>query len=138
MALDANRDVKFFASQELVELGVADAVRIHKGALVGLDAASGWARPLVAGDAFLGVAYAEADNTGAGHAAGAIRARLHQHVDIVHAVSGLAQTDIGGEVYASDDGTLTTSAGGNSRVGRIVAVEGVNLARVRCQPHAST
>lgn len=137
MALTANQEVKHFTSQELIDLGVDDNVNIYKGAFVGLNAATGYARPLVAGDAYLGLAYAQADNTVAGHTAGGIDVRLHQNVDVVHTLSGVALTDIGAVVYASDDGTLTLTAAGNSRVGRVVAVEGTNLARVRLQPTAS-
>ncbi len=134
MALSADRDVQFYVSQELVELPVADNVKIYKGALVGRDRSTGYARPLTAGDDFLGVAYRLADNTGAGHTAGGINVRLHQMVDVVHALSGVTVSEIGKDVYASADDTLTLTPTGNSRVGRIVAVETSNTARVRCQP----
>ena len=138
MALTANRELKFYASQELIDMPVDDNVDIFKGSFVGVNASTGYARPLVAGDAFLGVAYSQADNTGASHAAAAILVRIHQPLDIVHYLSGAVATDVGKVIYASDDGTLTLSASGNSRVGRIVALEGANLVRVRCQPIAST
>jgi len=134
MALSADQEVKFYASQELVELGVDDNVVIYKGALVGLNAATGYARPLVAGDAFVGLAYRQADNTVAGHTAGGVSVKLHQNIDAVLPLSGVSVTDIGAEVYASDDATLTLTATGNSRIGRIVAVEGSGLARVRLKP----
>lgn len=137
MPLSANRDVKFYASHELVELPVQDNVNIHKGALVGRNRGTGYARPLIAGDEFLGLAYQQADNTVVGHTAGGIRVRLHQMVDIVHALAGVVTADIGKDVYASHDGTLTLAPAGNSRVGRIVAIEGTGLARVRLQPAMS-
>ena len=34
MALTADRELKFFASQELIDLGVDDNVKIYKGGLV--------------------------------------------------------------------------------------------------------
>ena len=138
MALSANRDLKFYASQDLIEIPVDDNVNIYKGAFVGLNASTGYARPLTAGDSFLGVAYAQADNTVSGHSAAGIRVRLHQAIDIVHTLTGVGGVNIGSEVYASADGALTLTSSGNSRVGRIVAVEGTSLARVRCQPIAST
>lgn len=138
MALSANREVKFYASQELIDIPVDDNVDIYKGAFVGINSSTGYARPLTAGDDFLGVAYKQADNTVTGHTAGGIKVRLHQSVDIVHTLSGVSATDIGSVVYASDDGTLTLTSNGNSRIGRIAAVEGTNLVRVRCQPIAST
>lgn len=134
MALSADREVKFYTTPELIELPVEDNVRIFKGALVGRHRTTGYARPLVAGDEFLGLAYARADNTLAGHVAGGISVRLHQSIDIVHALSGVGLGDLGKEVYASNDSTLTLAPAGNSRIGRIVALEGAGLARVRCQP----
>lgn len=137
MALTADRDVRFYTSQELIDLPVQDGVRIWKGALVGLNTSGGYARPLVAGDLFLGIAYGQVDNTGVDHAAGQVRVRLHQMIDIVHALPGVTRGDVGGSVYASDDATLTLTAASNSRVGRVVAVEGTNVARVRCEPLVS-
>lgn len=134
MALSENRELVFYTSQELIDLPVDDNVKIYKGAVVGRNRSTGYARGLVAGDEFLGVAYQEADNTGAGHTAGGVNVRLHQNVDVVHAVTGVVTGDIGRDVYASDDGTLTLAPAGNSRVGRVVAVEAANLARVRCRP----
>lgn len=134
MALTADREVQFFASQELVDIGVDDNVVIYKGAFVGRNRSTGYARPLTAGDEFLGVAYKRADNTIAGHTAGGVTVRLHQSVDIVHALSGVAVGDIGKDVYASADDTLTLTPTGNTRVGRIVAVDATDVARVRCQP----
>lgn len=136
MALTANRDVEFFASPELIDVPVDDNVTIFKGALVGRNRTTGYARPLHAGDEFLGVAYRAADNSVAGHAAGGINVRLHQAVDIVHALASVTTGDIGKDVYASDDETLTLTPTGHSRVGRIVMLEGAGVARVRCQPVA--
>ncbi len=134
MALTANRDVKFYASMELVELGVDDSAVIYKGALVGRNRATGYARGLVAGDEFLGVAYEKADNTISGHSAGGVLVKLHQAIDVVHALAGVAAGDVGKDVYASADDALTLTPTGNSRVGRVVAVESSGVARVRCQP----
>jgi hypothetical protein len=134
MALSENRELVFYTSQELIDLPVDDNVTIYKGALVGRNRASGYARGLVAGDDFLGIAYQEADNTGPGHAAGGVRVRLHQNVDVVHALTGVVNGDIGRDVYASDDGMLTLTPTGNSHVGRVVAIEATSVARVRCRP----
>ena len=134
MALTVDRNVEFYASEELVDFPVKDNVKIYKGGFVWRDRATGYEHPLAAGDEYLGLAYRQADNTASGHAAGGINARLHQSVDIVHALSGVTLGDVGKDVYASDDETLTLTPTGNSRVGRIVAVENTNLARVRCRP----
>jgi len=137
MGLTVNRNVDFFASADLIDLPVADNVNIYKGAFVGRDRTTGLARPLVGGDDFLGIAYRQADNTLPGHTPGGVSVRLMQAVDIVHILVGVTNSDIGKEVYASADDTLTLVATGNSRVGRVVAVEKAGVARVRCQPLAS-
>jgi hypothetical protein len=134
MALSNDRNVDFFASEELVDFPVKDNVKIYRGAFVGRDRATGYARALVAGDEFLGVAYRQADNTVSGHAAGGINVRLHQSVDMVNTLTGVAVGDVGKEVFASDDETLTLAPTGNTRIGRVVSVEGANLARVRSRP----
>jgi hypothetical protein len=138
MALTADRELEFYASQELVDIPVDDDVKIYKGAFVGHNRATGYARALVAGDELLGIAYRQVDNTVSGHSAGGVNVRLHQALDIVHTLTGVTQGDLGKEVFASADDTLTLAPAGNSRIGRVVAVEGTNLARVRCEPVAQT
>ena len=137
MALTADREVEFFATQELIDVPVDDNVVIYKGALVGLNSSTGFARPLVAGDLFIGVAYRKADNTIAGHTAGGIRVRLHQAVDIVHTLTGISNSNVGATVYASADDTLTLTSTSNSRVGVIVGKPAGNTARARTQPWQS-
>jgi len=134
MALTADRNLEFYASQELVDIPVDDNVTVYKGALVGRNRSTGYARPLSAGDEFLGVAYRQADNTVTGHTAGGINVRLHQGIDVVHSLSGVTNADIGRVVHASADDTLTLTPTGNSRIGRVVVVESSNVARVRCGP----
>src|SRR5262249_18680483 len=116
MSLSANRELPFFTTDELIDLPVDDNVNIYKGAFVGHNRSTGYARPLAAGDEFLGVAYRQADNTITGHTAGGINVRLHQSIDIVHTLTSVANADIGKDVYASDDGTLTLTPTGKSRI----------------------
>ncbi|MBK9127881.1 MAG: hypothetical protein IPM13_08770 [Phycisphaerales bacterium] len=137
MPLTADRNVNFYPTDELIDLPVDANARIYKGALVGRNRATGYCRPLAAGDAYVGLAYAQADNTFPGNQAGGILARLHQSVDIVHALAGVGIGDIGKDVYGSGDDTLTLVPTGNSRIGRIVAVESAGVARVRVRPVAS-
>jgi len=116
MALTANRELDRYVDQELRRYPVAGGVHVYKGALVGLS--GGYARPLVAGDRFLGIAYEESDNSaGAG---GASWVRVFTQGDFEHALVGAAPADVGRPVYASADDTLTLSAAGNSYVGWLV------------------
>ncbi|MGB2985845.1 MAG: capsid cement protein [Phycisphaerae bacterium] len=118
MALSANREVDHYIDQELRSLQVAADTHIYKGALIGL--ASGYARPLTAGDLFVGIAYEEMDNTGG--SAGDKSVRIYTLGDFGHALSGAAVTNIGDAVYASADDTLTFTSTSNSYVGHAVDV----------------
>ncbi|MFO0840513.1 MAG: hypothetical protein U1D55_18555 [Phycisphaerae bacterium] len=133
MPLNANRDVNFFTTQELIDVPVDVSTVIYKGAFVGRNRSTGYARPLVIGDEYLGIAYRQANNNYSGATAGGISVRLHQRIDIVHTVAGVAIADLGRDVYAIDDSTLITTPLSGSRVGKIVGIEGTNLARVRCE-----
>ncbi len=90
---------------------------IYEGAAAG-DNGSGYARPLVAGDEFLGFAEAKVDNSSG--SAGDLDVRCIETGMIQLSVSGAVITDIGQPVYASDDDTFTFVAVGNSYVGDVV------------------
>jgi hypothetical protein len=102
---------------DLNDVGVIATDIIYEGAAVG-DNGSGYARPLVAGDPFLGFAQAKADNSAG--AAGAVNVTVKSKGRVQLAVGSLAITDVGKTVYASDDDTFTLTASTNSAVGRVV------------------
>ena len=87
---------------------------IYQGAAVG-DNGSGYARPLVAGDPFRGFALEKADNSDG--SAGDINVRVITWGKVKLEISGLAITDVGKDVYASDDDTFTLTQGSNTRIG---------------------
>jgi len=93
---------------------------IYEGAMVG-ENASGYSRPLVAGDPFQGVCVRQADNSTGN--AGDIDVRVKASGILSNmAVTGAAAVTMNDfpPVYASDDGTLTVTAGGNSLVGNVL------------------
>jgi hypothetical protein len=90
---------------------------IYEGAAVGLVAASGHARPLVAGDKFAGFCIAKADNSAG--AAAAINARVLQKGKISLSVSGAVITDVGQPVYATDDNAFVFSPVGATYIGKV-------------------
>lgn len=102
------------------ELGNINAVpvkastSIYEGAAVGMT--SGYARGLVAGDAFVGFAERKADNSAVA-TDGAIYCRVISKGLIQLTISSVAVTDIGSPVYASADGTFTLTKGPNSYIG---------------------
>jgi len=102
---------------DINDMPVIAADIIYEGAAVG-DNASGYARPLVAGDAFRGFALERCDN--AAGAAAAKNVRLRRRGRIVLPVTAAAVTDVDKPVYASDDDTFTFTASTNSYVGRVV------------------
>jgi hypothetical protein len=90
---------------------------IYKGAAVG-DNGSGYARPLVAGDPFLGFAESPVDN--AAGSAGDKSVSLVPRGAIVLSITGVTGVgDVGKAVYASDDDTFTLTESTNSYIGRI-------------------
>ncbi len=114
MALTVNRDVDHYVDQELRSFAVAASSHIYKGAFVGVNA-SGYVRPLTAGDRFAGIAYEESDNSAGANAAKSVR--LYTLGDFGYALSGATVADVGRPVFASGDDTLTYTADGNSYVG---------------------
>lgn len=96
---------------------IADDI-IFEGAAVGELVTAGTARPLVAGDTFMGFAAAKVDNTGG--AAGDENVRVHKRGTVklqVTNVVGIA--DYGATVYAIDDNDFTLTAGANSPIGKV-------------------
>ena len=78
---------------------------IYQGAAVGVVPATGHARPLAAGDRFVGFAEAKCDNSAG--AAAALNVRVVESGEIQLAVTGAVITDINQPVYATDDDTFT-------------------------------
>lgn len=131
MALTANRNVDHYVDQELRTVRVKGSTHVYKGAFVGLTAA-GYARGLVAGDGFAGLAYEEADNSAG--ADGAETVRVYTLGDFELTVTSVAQTDVGRPVFASADDTLSFAGNANSFVGIVQDYVGTNTAVVRIDP----
>lgn len=99
------------------EYPVIAADIIYQGAAVG-ENGSGYARPLQAGDAFLGFAEAKADN--ATGAAGAINVNVKTRGCVTLPITSIGITaNDRPAVYASDDNTFTLTASTNSLIGYV-------------------
>lgn len=98
------------------EIPVIASDIIYEGAAVG-DNGAGYARPLVAGDKFLGFAESKVDNSSG--SAGDLNVRVHTRGFTSCAISGAVITDIGQPVYASDDNAFVFTAVSNSIIGRV-------------------
>lgn len=105
------------------DVGVIANDIVYEGAAVG-DNGSGYGRPLVAGDKFLGFCRQRTDNTTSGPAAAAgsagdLNVPLLSRGEVKLSLSGALITDVGRPVYASDDDTFTFTASGNSYIGTV-------------------
>jgi hypothetical protein len=131
MALTANREVDHYIDQEIRSFQVAASEHVYKGALVGLSS-GGYAQALTAGDAFIGVAYEEVDNSSGSD--GDVSVRVYTLGDFGHALSGATVADIGSAVYASADDTLTLTSTNNSYVGVAMDVPSSGQIILRIDP----
>lgn len=133
MPLTANRELSRYVDQELRAFPVAASAHIYKGALVGIDRATGLVRNLVSGDVFAGIAYEEVDNSGG--SAGAQSVRLYTQGDFILKTTSANQAWVGAPVYAVDsDGTGIAPGVGASYCGVLLGVVGVNQGIVRIMP----
>ncbi len=116
MALSANTPRAYDTAGPVTdnEQPVKASAVIYEGAVVGMTA--GYARGLVAGDVLAGLALAKATGTSA-DAGVNVNVRSAGRVQV--SITNLAVTDIGADVYASDDGTFTLTAGGNTFFGKV-------------------
>lgn len=97
------------------EFAVIASDIIYEGAAVGLVDASGHARPLVAGDRFVGFCEQKLDNSAGGAAAKNVRVIEAGKAELL--VTGAVITDVGQPVYATDDDTFAFSPVGGVFVG---------------------
>ena len=108
-------------------IGVIASDIIYAGSAVG-DNGSGYARPLVAGDVFLGFATLCADNSNG--SAGDINVLMQTEGRIELAVSGALITDVGLPVYAQDDNTFSFIGTGGTFIGYITRFVSAGVAIV--------
>lgn len=117
LAVDTPRAFEASELESYQDYGIIASDTIYEGAAVG-DNGAGNARPLVAGDEFLGFAERQVANESGSASAKQVRIRTSGHVKLT--VTGAAAiTDRGKVVYATDDATFTLVPGG-TRIGRVV------------------
>lgn len=114
MALSANT-IRAYELGDSNSVPVKASSVIYLGSAVGMT--SGYARALTAGDVFAG--FAEEAKTG-GSSDGDVRISVKSRGLVQLAVTSAAVTDIGADVYASDDGTFALTQGFSSvRIGTV-------------------
>jgi hypothetical protein len=115
----------------IVAYPLAAAGQVYKGGLVSIRVADGYLYPARSGtatDLFVGIA----SETKAGDGTdGSVKCKVEKTGSFVFVSSGLAQTDVGTAVYASDDQTVTKTSTNNQLVGYIEEFISATLVRVR-------
>ena len=109
---------------DINEFPVLADTMIHEGAAVGFHD-SGCARPLEAGDRFLGFCEDTADNVCGKNGSRMVRVKHGGKVKLP--VEGLLCTHIGQSVFARDDNSFTLNAEHNSRIGFVYRFESEGL-----------
>lgn len=122
LAADTTRFFESNHDDMLNEVPIIAADTVYAHAAVGESASTGTGRPLVAADNFLGFAIEKCANETGAASAKNIKVRTRGTVRL--AVTGVSSTaNVGDDVYASDDDTFTTTATGNSWIGKVLRWE---------------
>ena len=118
MATLANDTPRAYELGTVEEYPVLAADIIYEGAAVG-ENGSGYARPLVGTDPFLGFAESKADNSAG--AAGAVNVRVKTKGKVQLAVAGATAITANDRplVYATDDNTFTLTNTSATCIGRV-------------------
>jgi hypothetical protein len=116
---------------KLQAYGLYRALHAYEGSMI-FKKSDGYACLTAAGNPFMGHAYAPANNVSGGD--GALEVFVRTGIYIAQStISGIAITDVGKPVFASDDGTLTLTGTSNSLVGKVVKFVNTNTCLVEFQ-----
>lgn len=112
------------------------SITIYKGSFVSAATATGLAKVLtaVAADPFIGIAL----ETKTSAATGTTRIKTLMGAIIEYPVTGGTQAQCGNLVYASDENTLTVTAGTNTFVGRIIKLITGTTCLIACAKYPGT
>ena len=120
MALSADKARQFgvISPNDVNTIPLAASAQVYQGSIIGNNGA-GYGRALTAGDKFLGIVHNDGvlnGSTAGGSSCNVIARGVLKNIAVTGAS---AAADLGRLVYASDDDTLTLTAGANTLVGRI-------------------
>jgi len=113
LAADAPRE---YAVGDYEDYPVVASDIIYQGAAVG-ENGSGYARPLQAGDVFLGFAEGQVDNSSGSAGDKRVRVKTRGVVRLTVVGATAVTANDRPAVYASDDATFTLTVGSNSLIG---------------------
>jgi hypothetical protein len=116
LTADTPRAYKDGIDPNFVSLPCTSNVTIYEGSAVGESSSAGTYRALVAGDNFVGFAHEQVINP----TSGTKRVKVRTKGTVRIAVTGTSAVAQNGDaVYASADGTFTTSSTSNTQIGKI-------------------
>lgn len=126
MALSAERSVDRRGAEPArnsFAYAVAAGVKVYKGAMVAINSAGAVILPPASGGiAILGIADRTVDNSAGGSVSTVLVTPMKGTYALV--VGSATAANIGASVYASDDGTLTLTAGTLTLAGVLTGIEG--------------
>ncbi|MCE2914198.1 MAG: hypothetical protein LW768_01425 [Rubrivivax sp.] len=128
MPLTSNKSRSYTDVRHRNSLQLASGTTVFQGAAVGIDASTGRARPVVAGDLFAGFAEAGATSTRDVTGATPTSVALLTHGQAQLPVATVNAINVGDSVFASDDDTFALT--GSTLVGEIVRVPAAGQAVV--------
>lgn len=118
MATLAENELRDYQLGDTEEYPVIASDIIYQGAAVG-ENGSGYARPLQAGDAFLGFAEAKVDNSAGAAGDKNVNVKARGRVELTVAGATAITANDRPAVYASDDNTFTLTSTSNSLIGYV-------------------
>jgi len=127
-AASANVQLGHYPDQETRVYPVGAGVHIYLGTNVGRDPA-GYLKPFVPGDEFVGIAYAECDNSSG--AAGAKTCQVFTQGDFKLPITSVALTDRNKPVFCTADNTYALAGHPDAYFGRVMHYEASGYAVVR-------
>jgi len=130
MSLSKNTPIKEVLG-DFEDLPLYQAIHAYEGSMI-FSRLDGYATTAAGGLLFRGHADAEADNSAGASGAKNVRVRRGNYRAQV-TLASVAITDQGKDVYTSDDGTLTLTSTGNSRVGKVARYVTTNTCIVEFQ-----
>jgi hypothetical protein len=114
--LSADKVRKFRNTSPAIEYPAINADILYRGSAIGLT--SGNARPCTTSDTFVGFTDAKADNSAG--AAAAINVAVIPQGEVLLTVTGVtASSDVGTDVYLTDDDTFTLTASAALAIGTV-------------------
>lgn len=115
-AADTPRDYELGVEPVFNDIPCITADIVYEGSAVGIS--SGYARPFVVSDEFVGFCDQKCDNSSGSNGDKNVRVRSQGIVSL--AVTGAsAVTHINDAVYASDDNAFTLTASGSTQIGKV-------------------